>query len=469
MFDSLRTRLTFWYASALTLMLLIFSAGVYVLVERTLYEHLDNNLHSTLETVSAALASQKAAHSTEISLTNEVLANLHFPNQQVAFVDDEGQVIGEKREGGVAHLRFPPKPFDRGATAHFYELPESGPDADDGCRGVYQRVNSGSLASTRYVVVTQSLENVKEPLDVFQNTLAVAAFLSLLLAGLGGWLLTGRTLAPVATMAESTQQITAENLEERLPVANPRDELGRLASNFNSLLARLSASFAQQRQFMADASHQLRTPLSIMRTAAQVTLERTQRQEGEYRDALAIIEQQTQRLSRIVEDMFTLARADSGGIVAQVAELYLDEVLTEAAHDATVLATRKGIKLEGLPLTEARYRGDEGLLRQMFINLLDNAVNYTPAGGVVRVALDEHPSEYRISISDTGVGIPAEAQPHIFERFFRVEKAGTQGANRNGAGLGLSIARWIAEVHKGRLELQHSDETGSTFAVYLPR
>jgi signal transduction histidine kinase len=206
-----------------------------------------------------------------------------------------------------------------------------------------------------------------------------------------------------------------------------------------------------------------------MRTAAQVVLQKPQRSESEYREALVSVEQQTQRLGRIVTDMFTLARSDSGNIVVQSAEMYLEEVLTEAAHTVSVLAKRKGIRLEMPPQQEAPYRGDEGLLRQMFINLLDNAVKYTREGGVVRVVLERQESEYRVIISDTGVGIPTEAQLYIFDRFFRADKSRTQTMDDNGAGLGLSIARLIAEVHRGRLELQHSDSTGSIFSVSLPR
>jgi signal transduction histidine kinase len=206
-----------------------------------------------------------------------------------------------------------------------------------------------------------------------------------------------------------------------------------------------------------------------MRTAAQVALQKPQRSESEYREALVSMEQQTQRLGRIVNDMFTLARSDSGNIVLQPAEMYLEEVLTEAAQTVSVLAKRKDIRLEMPPQQEAPYRGDEGLLRQMFINLLDNAVKYTREGGLVRVLLERQESEYRVIISDTGVGIPTEAQPYIFDRFFRANKSRTQTMDDNGAGLGLSIARLIAEGHKGRLELQHSDSTGSIFSVSLPR
>jgi heavy metal sensor kinase len=296
---------------------------------------------------------------------------------------------------------------------------------------------------------------------------------SLLLSGVGGWFLARRSLSSVVAMSERARRIGAENLEQRLPVANPRDELGRLASTFNELLARLNESFSHQRRFMADASHELRTPLSVMRTATDVTLEREGRTEGEYRDALKIIDEQARRLSRIVEDMFTLARADVGQQGLRPCDFYLDELIMETARAAVVLASRKGVKVTVSPSAEMPFHGDEGLLRQMLLNLLDNAVKHTPGGGSVSVVLARSEGALTITVSDTGAGIPAEAWPHIFERFYRVDKARSRAeaarAGGSGAGLGLSIARWIAEAHGGSLELRRSEAAGgSTFVASLP-
>jgi signal transduction histidine kinase len=221
---------------------------------------------------------------------------------------------------------------------------------------------------------------------------------------------------------------------------------------------------------MADASHELRTPLSAIRTACAVMLQRENRAASEYRDALAMVEQQARRLTRTVEDMFLLACADAGNSMLRFSQLYLDELLTETACAATVLAEQKSIQLEVSRLPEAPVRGDEDLLRQMFLNLIDNAIKYTPRGGRIRIAFDSQDARYVIRVADTGSGIPEASQPHIFERFYRVDRARSRGeiGPEAGAGLGLSIARWIAEAHRGRLELQRSDPTGSTFVVYLP-
>jgi signal transduction histidine kinase len=269
-------------------------------------------------------------------------------------------------------------------------------------------------------------------------------------------------------MSERARRISAENLQERLPLVNPRDELGRLAAIFNELLTRLETSFIQQRRFMADASHELRTPLYVMRTATDVTLGREHREEHEYRDALKIASEQTHRLTRIVEDMFTLARADSGSRTLDETDFYLDELITEAGRAAGVLAASKGIRLNQSDLPEMLCHGDEGLLRQMLMNLLGNAIKHTPSGGEITISVDRENGQYLISVADTGTGIPVEAQPHVFERFFRADKARSRAQDGGGAGLGLAIARWIAEAHKGRLELKHSDMTGSVFIASLP-
>jgi heavy metal sensor kinase len=320
------------------------------------------------------------------------------------------------------------------------------------------------------IVVSQAIHPLAEELEFLRDIFLTAVPVALLLAALGGWFLARKSLVPVVAMSESARRISAEHLDDRLPVANSRDELGRLATTFNQMLARLESSFTQQRQFMADASHELRTPLSVIRTAAAVTLEKPQRSEGEYREALAMIEDQVKRLSRIVEEMFTLARADAGSRELTPRDFYLDELIAETARAAGVLASRKKVGVDYTPAPEVLYRGDEGLLRQMLLNLLDNAVKHTPTGGHVSLRLERSGPNYLVTVADTGAGIPPEAQPHIFERFYRADKARSRETNGNGggAGLGLSIARWIAEAHGGSLTLQHSNPAGSAFRVSLP-
>ena len=291
----------------------------------------------------------------------------------------------------------------------------------------------------------------------------------LAIAALGGLFLARQSLAPVVAMSEQARQMGAGSLDQRLPVANPRDELGRLAVTFNELLGRLSTAFAQQRRFMADASHELRTPLSVVHTTAGVTLEQPHRDESEYRESIRMMDEQARRLSRIVEDMFTLARADSGRYPLRKEKFYLDELVNETARTAEILASGKGVAITVNDSSEAPVYGDEDLLRRMILNLLENAIKYTPPKGSVRLSLIRRQQEYRIEVSDTGTGIPEAAQSEVFSRFYRVDTARSRSDGAGGgAGLGLAIARWIAEAHGGSLSLVSSDPDGTTFVAVIP-
>jgi heavy metal sensor kinase len=306
-------------------------------------------------------------------------------------------------------------------------------------------------------------------LEDIRATFAWTIPLALLLASAGGYFLARKSLAPVVAMSSQAGRIGAANLHERLAVENERDELGQLAQSFNSLLDRLGESFERQRRFMADASHELRTPVAILRGEAEVALSQQARSLEEYRESLSVLHQEAERLTHIVEDLFTLTRADAGQYPLQPQDFYLDELIGESVHAARSLALAKNISLNCDVGSESPIRADESLLRRMILNLLDNAIKYTPDGGRVSVACRRAGDEYVLTIADSGTGIPADLQPRIFERFFRADKARSRSENDGGgAGLGLSISRWIAEAHRGRLELTCSDAQGSTFTAYLP-
>jgi heavy metal sensor kinase len=339
-------------------------------------------------------------------------------------------------------------------------------DHDDRHRLAVRRVNIPPAAAHYVVVVGSSLEPTDEELESLRRILTYVIPIALMLAGAGGWFLARQSLAPVAAMAERARRIGVEDLSARLPVANPRDELGRLAETFNELLHRLEASLLQQRQFMADASHELRTPVATSRTAAAVALQHPHRNEHEYRESLAIIEEQTTRLSRIVDDMFTLARADGGSYPVRRTLMYVDEIVEEAVRAARVLAATRQVSITSSTTESSSFAGDEELIRRLVGNLLDNAVRYAPPDSTVVVDLNDEADGYVLSVTDAGPGIPEAIQPHIFERFFRGDPARTSAAG--GAGLGLALARWIARVHGGDVKLVRSSREGTTFSAVLP-
>ena len=469
MFDSVRTRLTLWYTGVLALVLILFSAGIYYLLAGKLNRRLDAEVQTTNEGIARLLAYELAEGETEAQSVQSALTEHYFPNQAAAIFDAQSRLLAEKPLPNNHRAELPASFSPSTATIQILTIQQDANGEDDGVRLGIQRLTIPQESKSYVIVVSQPLDLLSEELEILGNILLAAIPIALALASLGGWFLAKKSLTPVVIMSESARRIGAENLDLRLPIANPRDELGRLAATFNELLERLQSSFAQQRQFMADASHELRTPLSVMRTAAEVTLEQPQRDESEYREALTMIDRQTDRLTRIVEDMFTLARADAGKRELSKHDFYLDELLAETASAAAVLAKRKGVIVECTSGIETPYRGDEDLLRQMILNLLDNAIKFTSAGGRVHLQLSQNNSKHLITISDTGPGIPAEAQPYIFERFYRADHARSRSdqVNGSGAGLGLSIARWIAEAHDGSLTLQQSDHTGSVFVASL--
>lgn len=261
-------------------------------------------------------------------------------------------------------------------------------------------------------------------------------------------------------MNEQTQRISAENLSSRLDASNPRDEVGQLATTINALLARLEVAFTEQQRFIADASHELRTPVAVLRGEAEVALEH-ERAAAEYKESLSMIKDEAERLSRIVDSLFILARQPVDERVLVKEPLRLNQVVAECVRAGQVLATRKDLELSiEEPLPEIGMSGDDEMLARMLLNLLENAVKYTPAGGQISVKLSARNG------NDTGIGIPAEVQPYVFDRFYRVDKARSRALG--GAGLGLSIARWIVEAHGGNLLVESAAGKGSTFIVELP-
>jgi two-component system OmpR family sensor kinase len=464
MFHSVRWRLTFWYVGILALLLVTFSAGVYAVLWRNFMERADGVLRSASNAVSSILEKELSETGLDELAARDTVKALNFPEHTLAIFDGSGELLAERPPGShdvipIADLRGMKAGESRVVTV------AAADGKHEPRRVVITAVKLAPMQRQYAIVISRSLTPLLGELATDRRFLFIAVPLGAMLAGIAGWFLARKSLAPVLAMSAQAHRIGIQNLEERLAVVNPRDELGQLAATFNDLLSRLSGAFDTQRRFMADASHELRTPLSVVRTTASVTLSKAQRSEEEYREAVAIVEAQARRLTRIVEDMLRLARADSGHFVLQPRHFQMDETLLETVQAAVVLASEKQIRIAVEDIPESPFYGDEDLLRQMVLNLLDNAVKYSPEGAEVRVGLEKQNGSYLIRVADNGSGIPADAQPYIFDRFYRVDKARARGA---GAGLGLAIARWIAEVHGGALCLERSDACGSTFLATLP-
>jgi len=334
--------------------------------------------------------------------------------------------------------------------------------------GVPLRVLSrrGEIAGSPVVIqVGRSEQTMREQIQTVALILLLGLPVAVVTAGLGGYMLARRALAPIERMTERAETITAERLSDRLPVSNPDNEMGRLATVFNATLARLEESFEQMRRFTADVSHELRTPLTAIRSVGEVGL-RGRRDEAGYRTIIGSMLEEVDRLAGLVDRLLTLSRAETGVTTRSIEPVALKELAESVVADLAVLAEEKSqqvvIEAHGSP----RGLGDRLMVRQALINLVDNAIKFAPAGTAIVIRVVESVGDATVDVIDHGPGIPTAAREHIFDRFFRASSAPSDVA---GTGLGLSIAKSAVETSGGALTLEQSDEHGSTFRIRLPR
>jgi heavy metal sensor kinase len=449
---SLRSRLTLWYTVTLVIVLTLFGGDVLVVQQRFGIRRADREL----ETVQATLVNLFREELRELddpaTAAREAIAATASFGDAAAILDARGSPLAVRLEGL--------------SLADLTRSSGDGPVRTIRDGRAAWRVRSGAehvgnLATT--FVVARPLADVAREQDEVREAMFVAIPLALLLAGAGGWWLASIGLRPVSEMARRAASIPPTGLDDLGPP--PRDEeLGQLARAFNGLVARLRAALRTQRQFMADASHELRTPVSVIRTAAEVALSRDHREEAEYREALAMAHAQSQRLSRLVEDMLVLARADAGAYPLRAVDLYLQDIVDDCRRAVDVLAAERHITIISSGPRDLPVRGDEELLRRLLVNLLQNAVQHSPPGGVVSIDVTPNGSRAYVRVRDGGAGIAPSDRARIFDRFVQLDAS----RRSEGIGLGLPIAKWIAEVHHGSLSLESTGPDGSTFRVELP-
>jgi two-component system OmpR family sensor kinase len=450
---SIRTQLTVWYLAFFTILLAGFSVFLYALLSRSLYQRLDATLTSTADTAASFFQGEVSeANGDARAAAAETLRELRIRDVSIAISDGRSWLAW----GGKPECALTPAPAGRSLTT----LADCGPH---GARVLMAPVQAAGRPY--FLAVAAPLDPINEQLHALLSLFLIALPLAILAAGIGGFLLAGRSTAPLVAMAQQAEAIGAKNLDRRLEIGAVENEVGRLARVFNELLGRLDNSFASMKAFMADASHELRTPLAVIRGEVDVALERSRAAE-DYRESLAIVQDEARRLSRLVDDLLNLARADGGTRPLDLEDLYLNDLIESCCQAMRPLANRKGVSLAADCPAGVAFRGDPQLLGRMISNLLDNAIRYTPEGGEVRIALEPGQSRARIVVADTGIGIPAECAARVFERFYRVDKSRSRA--EGGFGLGLAIVKWIAEAHQGAVTLVSQPGRGSVFSVELP-
>lgn len=473
--SSVRARLTLWHTVVLAVLLALFVWAAYAFVLRTSRARTDAAVLDAVDHLRTTLMNERRRQPNTVDAARQVLDGLHF--RKIAFVvfDSAARAVAVSLTRPESESGEEPAPSldtarlarevgtSKTATPRVLDLP----DREGGYRVALAVAN---LPDGPFVVAAAvSLNDEEETLADARRAILVAVPLALLLAAMGGWILAQRSLQPMVSIRERTARIGAANLSDRVPIANAADEVGQLATVINDLLERLERAFAQQRQFMADASHELRTPVAVIQHEASLALSRPQRSSEEYQDALTVVRDAGRRMRLIVDDLLLLASADAGEVPMRRAPLYLEELVAECARAVRSLAAARDIGVTVDVPEEAPFVGDEALLHRLVLNLVENAIKHSPPGASVTLHLSDSGNGYRFEVADTGPGIPDELQPRIFERFVRADAARSYSdSSTSGAGLGLSIARWIAEAHGGRLELLRSTAEGSAFVLMLP-
>ena len=459
MIRSLRFRITAWYVAFFSLLFVAFGIFLYGFLSHALLSRVDETLQSQARTAAAMFGDEmEEEHGDLFKAAQGVTINLKTENR-IAILSG-GQILSStgpiyQRELDAIHARA------AAPDGTVISLPELGKNGERAAA-----LNTTARGHTVMVLAIANLDSVAASLSEIRGVLWIAMPLLLGLAALGGYLLASRGLAPVGWMAEQARQISGSSLHKRLEIGHATEEIEMLSASFNELLGRLDQSFESMRRFVADASHELRTPLAIIRGEAEVALSHD-RSPAEYQASLAIVLDEARRLSRLVDDLLNLARADAGHVKLRIEEFYFNDLLAECCRSVQPLASARSIALECRAGEDVPFRGDHGLLRRLLVNLLDNAIRYTPQGGKVTASLDADGPQLRVAVSDTGYGIAPEAATHVFDRFYRADKG--RSREDGGFGLGLAIVKWIAESHHGAVDLASEPGEGTTFTITLPR
>jgi heavy metal sensor kinase len=455
---SLRFRLTVWHAGLLAAVLVLFSVSTYQLLRHYLEHSLAESLQRRSDQIAASLLAN-VGKTGERYVVDEIKAR-YAPENYDRFIritrSDGSALYASGRAAEFNPIGLAPVPtLEKSRVAL---LPDG---------------NKLLIASSRYQGPSGGAYLLEsggpmQPIEITLRRLLLLLLLGMPLVALaaiaGGYFLVGRALAPVVEIARSAEQITLHNLNESLPLGDTGDELAELALALNRMIDRLREAFEQNRRFLADASHELRTPLTALRGELESVLEDAQTAQA--RDRIGSALEEVDRLAKIVETLFAISRLEAGEAQRECKRFDLAQMAASAADQMALLAEDKGVAVACEVEKQVNVEGDQARIKQVVVNLLDNAIKYTPSGGSIRLNVRARDQMAIMEVIDTGIGIPAVALPHVFERFFRVDEA--RSREIDGAGLGLAIVQSICNAHGGRVEVDSVENHGSRFRVELP-
>src|ERR1700731_1981450 len=455
---SIGMRLTLWYLAIFALAQLVFGAGMWLVLRHHLYDLVDDNLEREVDDLNNLLHAQK----------NTSLAGLRHELTEEYSLEHSGDYLQVYLADGEMIYQ---SPFLKAYPLHHWKPGTVTPAVVKPGQRRRPSYEDLWLGGKPLRFATQDIDingavYILQTLSRFRLYLLMFAPLLLLIAAGGGYWLSRRALSPVDALVRTARSITGSTLSRRLEKLNTGDELQRLSDTLNEMLVRIELAFRRVTQFTADASHELRTPISLVRTEAELALRRS-RGESEYKEALQHILLEAERTTSLIEELLALARADAGRETLNLHPVDVREILREVVEGWRRVAKISNLQFsDSIETRESLVLADEAALRRAVDILLDNAFKYTPSPGTVHLSLEQHNDKVVITVRDTGVGIATEEQSKVFERFYRVDKA--RSRDMGGAGLGLSIAQWIVQQHGGKIEVESSVGNGSIFRVELP-
>jgi two-component system, OmpR family, sensor kinase len=460
----IRWRLSILYGGALSLILVVFSTGVYMYFTSSLLRSVDTKLKSIADVISSSMndvQSQSMVGNMEQYLTN--VLGRRPKGKLVQIMDSSGRVRANSNDMEAENYQTSFNTLERAAAGEVvYETIET---ARPRIRVVTLPImDKGKTKSTSFVQVGTSLEEHDESIRRLLIILVFGIFTAVSFTIAIGYYMAKKALKPVDKIRRAAVKISFRNLEEYIDIGPRQDELGKLAETFNDMLSRLREAFQRINQFSIDVSHELKTPLTILKGGTEVAL-RKERNAAEYRALLVSHLEEIDRMSSIIDDLLLLSKADTGKIQLNMADVSLRDLIVEVYMDMQIFAEKKNVELHLGNVIDTKVKGDELKLRRMLWNIVDNGIKYTQNGGRVDVSSAIDDGFVRIDVQDTGVGIAEEDLKFVFDRFYRADRARTR---ENGTGLGLSISKWITEAHKGTIEVKSNVSSGSLFSIKLP-